>query len=119
MPWFEILVLAGLGGVIGALIDVRKACNKISSRLSIFELTVSEVNRIKNIGECIFEIERLLFGLRYHVPFISSEDQHRIEMMETDKNFTSETLETIYGIDVKVDEIKELLKNIDENIKPK
>jgi hypothetical protein len=94
MSWFQILILIGFCIVIVYLWMIANELNKIAQHLSHME-----------------NIERYLFGIRYHIPSVEYGDEIRKRAMEIqgeDGSFPD--LETM-------NDIKNLLQSIDEKLK--
>ena len=99
MTIFEILVLIGLAGVVGVLL-------RIKSRLS--------------------SIERHSFGIRYHFPFIESEDTWRLMSIKENNEESPGELDEWFTawkggkkplLLYEIYEMKRFLNSIDDNLK--
>jgi len=125
MSLFQIFVLIGLFAIIFALYELTKNLTQISFSLSLLG-SISMEEKKRNHGNVLYEIERLLFGIRYQIPFIEFHDKARLKSMKDDaEEFPDELNEWFGGWErgtespllYKIDEIKEFLKSIDENLK--
>ena len=118
MSWFEILTLIGFAMVLFAIFDLHKSVRRIANHHLFGPTNKAQIDRIGDIGNIIFELERHLFAIRYHVPFIEMEDEDRIESLKGDESYRKrenwkencQMLQTIDGI-------KDLVKSIDMNLK--
>jgi len=99
MTNFEILVLIGLAGIIGVLFGIKRVLNNI---------------------------ERRLFGIRYHFPFIESADTWRLMSMKENNEESPGELDEWYTswkggkkplLLFELLEMKTFLNSIENNLK--
>jgi hypothetical protein len=99
MTNFEILALIGFAGVIGMLLGIRRVLGKI---------------------------ERHLFGIRYHFPFIESDDTWRLMSIKENNEETPGELDEWFAswkggqkplLLYEIYEMKRFLNSIDDNLK--